>query len=131
MSGVFRGIVDRLALTLENLLDVVITSPSNGQVLTWNGTSWVNQAGGSGSSAFNAITSGTNTTAAMVVDSGGTLGVSGSGTIDATTVATINGLITNGTNVTISGSGTSGSPYSISASGGGGSISQATFNTFG
>ena len=50
--------------------------------------SWscVSISGGGGSSAFNAITSGTNTTAAMVVGSGGTLGTSGSGTITATSV---------------------------------------------
>ena len=35
-------------LTLEQLNDVTITSPSNGQVLTYNGTDWVNQAGGGG-----------------------------------------------------------------------------------
>lgn len=45
--------------------------------------------GSGGSSAFNAITSGTNTTAAMVVGSGGTLAVSGSGTIAATTAAAL------------------------------------------
>ena len=41
---------------------------------------------GCGVSAFNSITGGTNTTAAMVVGSGATLGVSGSGTIGATTL---------------------------------------------
>lgn len=41
---------------------------------------------GTGGSAFNAITSGTNTTAAMVVGSGSSLAVSGSGTIGATTL---------------------------------------------
>ncbi|HEY1645495.1 MAG TPA: hypothetical protein VGF75_03870, partial [Candidatus Saccharimonadales bacterium] len=40
----------------------------------------------SGGSAFSAITSGTNTTAAMVVGTGGSLGVSGTGTINATTL---------------------------------------------
>lgn len=39
--------------------------------------------GGGGSSAFNALTSGTNTTAAMVVGSGSTLGYTGTGSIDA------------------------------------------------
>lgn len=41
-------------------------------------------SGGGGSAAFNTITSGTNTTAAMVVGSGGSLTVSGTGTINAT-----------------------------------------------
>lgn len=40
--------------------------------------------GGGGSSAFNDLTSGTNTTAAMTVGSGATLAVAGSGTITAT-----------------------------------------------
>lgn len=39
--------------------------------------------GGGGSTAFGSITSGTNTTAAMVVGSGATLGYTGSGTLDA------------------------------------------------
>lgn len=43
-------------------------------------------AGGGGSSAFSSLTSGTNTTAAMVVGTGGSLTVSGSGTINATTL---------------------------------------------
>lgn len=30
--------------TLEKLLDVVVTTPTNGQVLIWNGTSWVNSS---------------------------------------------------------------------------------------
>lgn len=44
---------------------------------------------GSGSSAFSSLTSGTNTTAAMVVGSGGSMAVSGSGTIAATTAAAL------------------------------------------
>lgn len=71
-------------------------------------------SGGGGSSAFGFLTSGTNTTAAMVVGTGASLSASGTGTIAPTT---INGLITNGSNITITGSGTSGSPYSIAASG--------------
>lgn len=37
------------ASNINNLNDVVISSPSNGQVLTYNGTNWVNSAGGGGS----------------------------------------------------------------------------------
>ena len=51
---------------------------------------WTLQAGGGGgSSAFNAITSGTNTTAAMVLGTGGSLSTTGSGTIAATTAAAL------------------------------------------
>ena len=39
--------------------------------------------GGAGSTAFNNLTAGTNTTAAMIIGSGASLGRSGSGTIDA------------------------------------------------
>jgi fibronectin-binding autotransporter adhesin len=54
---------------------------------------------GSGSSpAFSALTSATNTTAAMVVGSGATLGVSGTGTIAATS-APVAGITGFGTNV--------------------------------
>ncbi|MGA7299376.1 MAG: hypothetical protein WBX10_03665, partial [Candidatus Sulfotelmatobacter sp.] len=42
--------------------------------------------GSGGSSAFSALTSSTNTTAAMVVGTGASLGVSGTGSISATTL---------------------------------------------
>lgn len=45
--------------------------------------------GGGGSSAFADLTSGTNTTAAMVIGTGASLGVTGSGTIAATTAAAL------------------------------------------
>ena len=48
------------------------------------GTFGCNSITGGGSAAFSAITSGTNTTAAMLCGSGCTLGVTGSGTIAAT-----------------------------------------------
>lgn len=43
--------------------------------------------GGGGSASFDAVTSGTNTTAAMVVGAGGSLNYTSTGTINATTVA--------------------------------------------
>ena len=63
----------------------------------------------SGTSAFSSLTSGTNTAAAMVVGSGASLAPTGTGTIQATNIAS---TISAGTNVTITGSGTTGSPYS-------------------
>ena len=82
-------------------------TPTDGQLLIGNGTSYsldtltagtgitiTNGAGaitiastGSGSSAFNAITSGTNTAAAMVVGSGASLTYSGTGSVNASEVA--------------------------------------------
>lgn len=58
----------------------ITLSPTNGL-----GTVTINSTGG-GASTFTSITSGTNTAAAMVVGTGATLGVSGSGTINATTL---------------------------------------------
>lgn len=55
--------------------------------------------GGGGSTAFNAITSGTNATAAMVVGTGASLAPSGTGTIAATSVigGTVGGCAFGGT----------------------------------
>jgi len=39
------------ATDLDSLTDVTLTSPSNGQVLSYNGSAWVNAAGGSGGGA--------------------------------------------------------------------------------
>src|SRR5215469_4306775 len=68
----------------------------------------------SGSTAFSAITSGTNTAATMTVGTGASLVPSGTGAIQATNIAS---TIVAGTNITITGSGTVASPYSIAASG--------------
>jgi hypothetical protein len=57
---------------------VVITTPTGNTINL--------EASGGSAVAFNAITSGTNTAAAMVVGSGSTLGTSGTGTITATSV---------------------------------------------
>lgn len=79
-----------------------------------------NVPSGGNTIAFSAITGGINSSAAMVVGSGSSLTTSGSGTIVATTVGSIGGLVTASTNVTITGLGTAASPYAIASSGGGG-----------
>lgn len=53
--------------------------------LNWTGTAWALSAV-SGGSAFNALTSGTNTTAAMLVGTGASLGPTGTGTVNANEV---------------------------------------------
>lgn len=63
-----------------------LAAGTNGYVLTLNAGSPVWAAAASGTPAFSAITSATNTTAAMVVGTGASLGASGSGTITATAV---------------------------------------------
>jgi hypothetical protein len=49
---------------LNDLNDVTITSPTNGQVLKWNGTAWINDTGGSAINALDDITDVTITSAA-------------------------------------------------------------------
>ena len=66
------------ASTLDDLTDVVITSPATDQVLKYNGTNWVN---GTGSGGVTSITAGTGL-------SGGTITTSGTIAIDST-VATL------------------------------------------
>jgi len=70
-----------------------LTSPSNGQCLTYQSSTkmWINAACSGGSTAFNNIAAGTNT-AALLMGTGGTLGVSGSGTITATSLTALTGL---------------------------------------
>jgi hypothetical protein len=84
----------------------------------WRGDGTWAAAGGS--SAFSGITSGTNTTSSMVVGTGATLGVAGSGTITATgvPVSGVTGLGTGvstalGTNV-----GSAGAPVVLNGAGG-------------
>ncbi len=64
-----------ISLSLDNLSDAVITSPTNGQILTFNGTNWVNAAptGGSGtvtSVAATAPTAGFTITGSPITSSG-------------------------------------------------------------
>lgn len=94
------------ACTASSITDagtgVTIGSPTGGAqgAGTLNATNlFVNGvAVGVGSSAFNTITSGTNTTAAMVVGSGASLGATGTGTITATAMP-VSGLTGLGTGV--------------------------------
>lgn len=74
-----------------------------GKFLTTDGTdtSWGTV---SVSSAFSAITAGTNTTAAMVVGSGSSIAATGSGTITATSIAGTLPIASGGTNNTTYGS---------------------------
>lgn len=96
---------------------------TNGQILTVTSLlpAWAAAAGGS---AFSAITSGTNTAAAMLVGTGASLGFSGSGTITASAVA-FSG-ITVGTNT--SATMTCGTGCAITTSGSGTNTATATTN---
>lgn len=60
--------------------------------------------------AFSTLTGGTNTTAAMLVGSGASLGPTGTGTIQATNIAN---TVTASSPITMTGSGTTASPYTF------------------
>lgn len=64
----------------------LVFNTSDSKVYVWDGSAWV-AVGSGGSSAFDAITSGTNTSAAMVVGSGASLSFSGTGTITASSLS--------------------------------------------
>ncbi|MGH9541481.1 MAG: glycosyl hydrolase family 28-related protein [Terriglobales bacterium] len=66
---------------------VAATAPANNQVLTWNGSAWAPANAAGGSSAFSALTGGTNSSAAMLVGSGASLGPTGTGTVNANQLA--------------------------------------------
>lgn len=66
----------------------LVFNTADSQVYVWNGSAWI--AVGSGSAlSFTDITSGTNTTAAMIVGSGASLTYSGTGTINASSVGSL------------------------------------------
>jgi hypothetical protein len=73
--------------TLDSLTDVTAPSPTNGQVLTWNGTAWVNStpaAGGVNSVALSmpAPANPAFSVSGSPVTTAGTLAVSANGTVD-------------------------------------------------
>ncbi len=60
-------------ITLDNLAGVAITSPTNAQVLTFNGTSWVNSAAPSSGAMYDSVTELTvATTTSQVIQTGAT-----------------------------------------------------------
>lgn len=73
-----------------NPVQIVPAGAVPGNCLVFNGNLWLpgTCSGGGASSAFNTITSGTNTTAAMLVGTGASLGFTGSGTVAANTILT-------------------------------------------
>lgn len=76
------------------------TAPTNAQVYTWNSSTklWTPATIGAGSTGFDSILSGTNTSATMTVGTGSSLVRTGSGIIDAnkilgTTLTSITGIV--------------------------------------
>jgi hypothetical protein len=73
------------ASSLDSLSDVVITTPSTSQVLSYNGTNWVNSSSGGGGTTTNALTIGTGLSGtsfdgstAVTIANTGVLSVNGS-----------------------------------------------------
>jgi hypothetical protein len=69
--------------------NALAVNTTNGNLYSCNGGVWTLVGGGGGSSAFSALTSGTNTTAAMVVGTGASLASTGTGTIHASSVGAV------------------------------------------
>jgi hypothetical protein len=117
-EGVFQG--EAAAI---NFTGVAVTAT------VLDGVATVNIVGGGGSSAFNDITSGTNTTATMVVDTGASLSFSGSGTIAATSAT----LATTANNISTANLTTDSTcfPVFVTASGTQASLPALTNSTFG
>lgn len=82
--------ITEIAAALKSGLDTTLitgTAGINGNCVQWNGDGDIVDSGGTcggGATAFSGITSGTNTTAAMIVGSGATITASGTGVIYST-----------------------------------------------
>ena len=87
VKGAVVGVTDGTSSS-----DCTVGGGTTTVVCQYNGSAWVVA---SGSSAFSAITSATNSTAAMVVGSGASLATSGTGTIQATNVTNGSGAPSN------------------------------------
>ena len=81
-------VLGTLTATTPSALAMPSCSGASNALIWTSGTGFgCNTISGGGSSAFSSLTSGTNTTAAMVVGTGASLGVAGSGAITATTIS--------------------------------------------
>lgn len=108
------------ALTANSMIDLGLTASTSPICPNGAGGAFttVGCSGGGGGSAFSAITSGTNTSAAMVVGSGSSLTVSGSGTNNATSIGGV--AVTGTPSVGFVPTATSGSAATWQAASGGG-----------
>jgi hypothetical protein len=114
-------------------LNVATQVACRGAVDPFVANNWLfdcNNAGGGGSSAFSALTSGTNTTMAGVVGSGASITVSGTGTINATSYGGVSiGSAPAGSGYCPTSTSTSAATWQVCGSGGGVSSVQYGSNT--
>lgn len=92
-AGAFTTLVASSTLTTNVTGSTQCLHASTAGVVSGTGS----DCGSGGSTAFSALTGSTNTTAAMVVGTGASVGVSGSGTIVATSLSALTGLPTQAT----------------------------------
>ncbi len=117
VSAISAGIVTvtnaASATALTNLSDVTISSPSNGQVLKYNGSAFVNAADANTTYSQSSVASGSNVNLRLT-DSGGT---------------NDDILITAGSNITFSSVSANGFTIAASGGGGGGGLSNVVEDT--
>jgi hypothetical protein len=80
-TATFNGATPISGVEVGDLDGVTITSPSTGQVLQWNGTTWVNAAGGGGGGAGTVTSVGITAGSSLEVTSGSPVTTSGSITV--------------------------------------------------
>jgi hypothetical protein len=107
------------SLSLSSLTNVVLSSPTTGQVLTYNGTNWINSTTVSTAIGVTNISAGTGT---AVSASTGSITIWSTG-------AGSNTVITAGTGTAVSASTGNITIWSTVSGGSGGTVSRATFST--
>lgn len=132
VSGLGSGVGSALGSVLNSSTGVIgDLTPTLNNCVVGNGTAWVSSTcPGGGSTAFSALTTGTNTSATMTVGAGGTITFSSTGIVNANEIAGTAislGTLTTGDFCTV----TTGSPnvLNCNSSGVGGTISITDTNS--
>lgn len=132
VSGLGSGVGSALGNVLNSSTGVIgDLTPTNNNCVVGNGTTWASTTcPGGGSTAFSALTTGTNTSATMTVGAGGTITFSSTGIVNANEIAGTAislGTLTTGDYCTV----TTGSPnvLNCNSSGVGGTISITDTNS--
>jgi hypothetical protein len=110
IAGGSGGTTDWIKIFANGAIQIPGITAASGVETLCVDTSGNIQHGTCGGASFSAIISGTNTAAAMLVGSGASLGPTGTGTIQATNIAS---TIAVTSPIAVTGSGTTASPYTI------------------